>query len=171
MDDKALRMNLYSIKSPTPPILAWRLDQCKDKSIGRKEKGLKRTLSPIALLHNLIFIDAGEECKSWDVAESIILHRSIFSWAWNYLIKQGQSQSNGTIYNRMYSVRDYWGTETLASSWFYYIPPSFKKRQYHLGFFGEIDDLWEAGSSHVPPGQRIMPSFISIWMILYPINR
>ena len=37
--------------------------QCKNKSISRKEKG-QRALSPIALLHNLIFIDAGNQCKS-----------------------------------------------------------------------------------------------------------
>ena len=37
--------------------------QCKYKSISRKEKG-QRALSPIALFHNLIFIDAGEECDT-----------------------------------------------------------------------------------------------------------
>ena len=37
--------------------------QCKYKSISRKEKG-QRALSPIALLHNLIFIDTGDECDS-----------------------------------------------------------------------------------------------------------
>ena len=34
--------------------------QCKFKSISRKEKG-QRALSPIALLHNLIFIDTGDK--------------------------------------------------------------------------------------------------------------
>ena len=37
--------------------------QCKYKSISRKEKG-QRALSPIALLHNLIFIDAGYKCDA-----------------------------------------------------------------------------------------------------------
>ena len=37
--------------------------QCKYKSISRKEKG-QRALFPIALFHNLIFIDTGDKCKS-----------------------------------------------------------------------------------------------------------
>ena len=37
--------------------------QCKYKSISRKEKG-QRALSPIALLHNLIFIDTRDKCDT-----------------------------------------------------------------------------------------------------------
>ena len=71
----------------------------------------------------------------------MILHRLIISWACNHLIKLRRVRGNETIHDRMCSVRDYWITEILASSWFYYILTSWKKRQCHLGFFSEIDDL------------------------------
>ena len=83
--------------------------------------------------------------------ESMVQQHKTLLWVCYYLIKPRRTQDNGTTHDRMYSVRDYWITEILASSQFYYISTFWKKRQGHLGFFAEIDDLWEVGSIDLPP--------------------
>ena len=113
----------------------------------------------------------GRSAIAWVDAESMILHRLIISWVCNHLIKLRRTQGNGTLSHRLCNVRDYWITEILASSWFYYILTSWKKRQCHLGFFGEIDDLWEADQSICIQDEVVMVELYPIWLLLYPFKR
>ena len=117
----------------------------------------KKDWSPILSLNSVYPTTSysstpGRSAIAWVDSESMILHRLIISWVCNHLIKLRRAQGNGSINDWVYSVREYWVSGILASSWFYCISTSWKKRQCHIGFFREIDDLWEAGSIHLPQG-------------------